>query len=169
MTAQTTFLSNVQGAHEFNGLSFIPPQGPDPNLPEILVGTTLDGSVWQINPTTGATNQIGAYGGDLTSSGDLVSVAGFGTYATVKHGTTGPDFVARLDPTTWAATIVSPIPGSNFQDIWGLGFWKGKLYGFTDGMQFILIDPSTGVGTLQQMATVQWWGAGVTTSAPIVP
>jgi hypothetical protein len=162
--AHATFLSNL--STQFNGLSFIPPQGPDPNLPEKLVGTTLDGSVWEINPTTGQSTQFGAYGGDLTSSGDLVSVAGFGTVATVKHGTTGNDFLARIDPTTGTATVIGD---TGFRDIWGVGFWKGKIYGFTDGMQFVLIDPNTGAATLQQASNVAWWGAGVTTSAPVVP
>src|SRR5262245_46301438 len=45
--AHTTFLSNL--SRQFNGLSFIPPTGPDPNGPERLVGTTLDGSIWEIN------------------------------------------------------------------------------------------------------------------------
>jgi hypothetical protein len=164
MTAHATFLANL--STQFNGLSFIPPAGPDPNLPEKLVGTTLDGSVWEINPMTGASTQFGAYGGDLTSSGDLVSVAGFGTVATVKHGTTGNDFLARVDPTTGVATVIGD---TGFQNIWGVGFWKGRVYGFTDGMQFVLIDPNTGVATLQQASNVMWWGAGVTTSAPIVP
>ena len=67
---------------------------------------------------TGASTQFGAYGGDLTSSGDLVSVAGFGTVATVKHGTTGHDFLARIDPNTGTATIIGD---TGFQDIWGVG------------------------------------------------
>ena len=47
--------------------------------PDVLVGTALDGSVWSIDPTTGASAQIGAFGGGWISSGDLVSVKGFGT------------------------------------------------------------------------------------------
>jgi len=164
MTARTTFLANL--TRQFNGLSFIPPTGPDPNGPEKLVGTTLDGSVWQIDPMTGTSTQIGAYGGGLTSSGDLVSVSGFGTVATVKRSEGGPDFLARVDPTTGAATIIGP---TGFTDVWGLGFWKGRVYGFVATDQFVLIDPATGAGTLQQTGTVNWWGAGVTTSAPVVP
>lgn len=42
------------------------------------------------------------------------------------------------------------------------------VYGFTDGTQFILIDPKTGKGKLATTGTTRWWGAGVTTSAPVI-
>jgi len=45
----------------------------------------------------------------------------------------------------------------------------GKVHGFTNGDQFVLLDPATGAGMLVQSSTVSWWGAGVTTKAPVVP
>ena len=32
----------------------------------------------------------------------------------------------------------------------------------------ILIDPETGYTTVQQVGSVVWWGAGVSTSAPVI-
>ncbi len=163
-TAVTTFLAPL--ARQFNGLSYIPAGTIDGSTDEILVGSTLDGSFWRIDPLTGTSTEIGAYGGGWSSSGDIVSVDGFGTYATVQQGE-GIDYLAQIDPLTGIATTIGT--GTGFDHIWGLGFWKGKIFGFTDLRQFVLIDPATGVATLVEDSSVFWWGAGVTTSAPIIP
>ena len=47
-----------------------------------------------------------------------------------------------LAPNTFAATPVGS--GTGYGEIWGVAFWKGKVYGFTNGGQFVLIDPTTG-------------------------
>ncbi|HUH02652.1 MAG TPA: hypothetical protein VML75_11720 [Kofleriaceae bacterium] len=163
-TAACTFLASLQAGRMFNGLSFVPGAGPDPNGPERLVGANTAGEVYEINPMTGASTLVGNYGGGYGSSGDIVSVRGFGTVATVTTGI-GTDQLARLDPVTFAAT---PIGNTGFDDIWGVGFWENKIFGFTDNQRFVLIDAVTGVGTEVEIGTVRWWGAAVTTSAPVV-
>lgn len=162
-TAEATFLADLTGA-QFNGLSFVPGVGPDPNAPERLVGATQAGDVFQIDPATGASNLIGNYGGGWGSSGDIVSVRGFGTVATVSDAN-GTDRLARLDPDTFAATIIGD---TAFDSIWGVGFWEDRVFGFTDTQKFILIDTTTGAGTEVEASGVNWWGAAVTTSAPVV-
>ena len=163
-TATATFLAPL--ARQFNGLSFITPEAA--GEAEILIGASSDGSVWKIDPQTGATTQVGEYGGGYTSSGDIVSVDGFGTVATVKGGGgTNGDWLAKLDPTTFAATPIGG--GTGFSDIWGLGFWKGKVFGFSDASKVLLIDPANGTATELSTSSFAWWGAGVTTSAPIIP
>jgi hypothetical protein len=173
MTAACTFVGPLD--HEFNGLSFVPAGEGDPGTDERLVGTTLDGSVWKIDPATGATTQVGSYGDSggttWTSSGDIVYVEGFGIVATVKGGGLGHDFLASIDPMTFRATPIGALGvGTGYSDIWGLGFWKGKVFGFSGAGQMLLIEPTTGVASLLNGAqSVLWWGAGVTTSAPIIP
>lgn len=163
-TAECTFLANLQSGRMFNGLSFVPGTGPDPNAPERLVGSNTSGEVYEIDPMTGTSTLAGAYGGGWTSSGDIVSVRGFGTVATVTSGI-GTDQLARLDPASFAAT---PIGNTGFDDIWGVGFWENKIFGFTDTQKFVLIDAVTGLGTEVEAGNVKWWGAAVTTSAPVV-
>jgi hypothetical protein len=162
-TGDCTFLANLD--RQFNGLSYV----PDGAGGERLVGATTDGSVWGLDPTTGASTLLGNYGTPYTSSGDLVYVEGFGAVATVKHNGVGPDFLVRVDPDH--DFQASPIGGElGFSDIWGLGFWKGKVFGFSGNSQFVLINPVNGTATLlAQGANVSWWGAGVTTAAPIIP
>jgi hypothetical protein len=164
-TAAATQLSaSLDGM--FNGLSFVPAAAIGQTGDDVLVGTRAsDGMVFRIDPTTGATTAIGNMGGAYESSGDLVAVAGFGTVQTVP-GTGGGDMLATLAAGTFTA---SPAPNpTGFTDVWGVAFWKGQVFGFTDTGQFITIDPQTGVGTLISASGNAWWGAAVTTTAPVI-
>ncbi len=162
-SAACTFLANLSG-QSFNGLTYLPAGVLDPNA-ETLVGTGLNGGVYRIDPTTGVSQHIGDYGGQIVSSGDIVSVEGFGTVATVKDGGE-MDYLARIDPITGQASIIGP---TGYADIWGIGFWKNKVFGFVATNQFVLIDVTTGVATYVSTGPENWAGAGVTTKAPVIP
>ena len=163
-TAQTTLLSSsLQGS--FNGLSFVPAAMLGGSGDDVLVGTrNTDGKVFRIDPMTGAATEVGDMGGGYTSSGDLVAIDGFGTVQTVP-GASG-DQLVRLATSTFAATPIGS--GTGFSEIWGVAYWKGKVYGFTDTGQFVLVDPTSGAGTLVSTNNVAWWGAAVTTIAPVI-
>jgi hypothetical protein len=149
----------------FNGMSFVPATEIGQTGDDILVATRLDdGVVHRIDPMTGSATPIGNMGA-FASSGDCVSVDQLGTLQTADGGT-GSDRLVRLAPNTFAATPIGTSIG--FSDIWGVAFWKDKVFGFTAGGQFITIDPTTGVGTLVQGNGPAWWGAAVTTLAPVV-
>jgi hypothetical protein len=64
-----------------NSLSFVPKGTVDGNV-EALVGYNEDVYV-RIDPSTGKVSPIGSLGQGYTSSGDIVSVKGGGTYLTV--------------------------------------------------------------------------------------
>ena len=162
-TAACTYLADL--STQFNGLSYVPRVAADPNGAERLVGAANNGTIYEIDPVTGASTSVGSYGGGWRSSGDIVSVQGFGTVATVKQLLDTNDTLARIDLSTFQAT---PIGNTGFSDIWGLGFWGNKVYGFTDTSRFLLIDITTGVGTDTGASPVNWWGAGVTTTAPVI-
>jgi hypothetical protein len=163
-TAQATLLSSSLGG-SFNGLSFVPAAELGQTGPDVLVGTdNADGKVYRVDPMTGAISQVGDMGSSFTSSGDIVSIANYGTVQTVP-GSSG-DVLAKLAPNTFTATSVGT--GTGFSQIWGIAYWKNKVYGFTAGGDFVLIDPNTGVGTLVQHSGIAWWGAAVTTLAPVI-
>jgi hypothetical protein len=166
-TAQTTLLSNALNG-TFNGLSFVPASMLGQTGDDVLVGTNnSDGKVMRIDPMTGAATQVGDMGG-FQSSGDMVAVDGFGTVQTVTTGAfSGADKLARLAPNTFAASAIGS--GTGYSQIWGVAFWKGKVYGFTNGGQFVVIDPTTGNAMMiTQTPGIAWWGAGVTTLAPVL-
>lgn len=163
-TADATLL--VEYAEQFNGLSYVV-RGTG----EYLVGAAQDGMLYEIDPATGAAEPIGAYGESegYGSSGDLVSVANLGTYATLRHltpGTWSTDRLARIDPTTGAVEEI--VGDTGFANIWGLGFWNDRLFGFAETGEFLTIDVATGVATVEEQTGVAWWGAAVTTAAPVI-
>lgn len=147
----------------FNGLSWVR-TAEGPGAAEQLMATGFDGSVFRVDPRTGGTTLLGALGNGLQSSGDLVSVALHGTLATVTG--VGSDVLVRVDPDTGKA---SPVGAIGFQRVWGIGFWQNRVFGFTEQGQFISVDPVTGRGTLvRSLPDLHFWGAGVTTSAPVI-
>ena len=157
----------------FTSLSFVP--NPSGSGADILVSANGQGDVYQIDTTTAATTKVGNFGkrasDQIVSSGDLFGVAGFGIYATVKVGTDPNDYLVKVDPAqTWRATL--PANDTGVSKIFGLGFWKGKIYGFVDGGtgagQILELDPTTGQGSTPKAGAVQWYGAGVETNAPII-
>lgn len=166
-TAQTTLLSGSLDG-EFNGLSFVPATQLGTTGDDVLVGTrNTDGKVFRIDPMTGAASEVGNMGA-YTSSGDLVAVEGLGTLQTVAGGSfgLGNDRLARLAPQTFAASPIGTDTG--FGKIWGVAYWEDKVYGFTSGGQFVLIDPTTGSAMMVNQSSHEWWGAAVTTLAPVL-
>ncbi len=148
----------------FNGLSFVP--GLINPADEILIGADQSGDVYELDPQTGVSTLVGNYGNGYTSSGDLVSIEGAGTFATVNPAGGGDDLLARIDPENgFAATIIGP---TGYDSIWGLGYWRNQVFGFTANNEFLIIDVDTGAGALENDSAVAWWGAGVTTLAPII-
>jgi hypothetical protein len=175
-TGATTLIRDLsQSARGFTSLSYVPTDLGDPNGPERLVAANDQGLVFEIDPGTGDATPIGDYGttaaGKIRSSGDLIAVYGFGIYATVTIGDTlsDPDYLARIDPATWQATPLGV--GTTHDRIFGVGFWRGTIYGFVDtGSSGALVglDPNTGAATPIATGNVRWYGAGVTTDAPVV-
>jgi hypothetical protein len=177
-TGDVTLIKDLsQSASNFTSLSYIPSDLNDPASDDILVSANSFGDVFQIDPSAGTATKIGSYGmaanGQIGSSGDLIGVRGLGIYATVDVGTAADsnDYLAKIDPTTWKATPIGI--GTGYNNIFGLGFWAGKIYGFVDDKtshtgKIIEIDPNTGAGTEILSGAQEWYGAGVTTDAPII-
>jgi hypothetical protein len=182
-TGATTLIAELPAnVKRVTSLSYAP--APNPANPDILVCANNEGDVFQINiPSSGAptATKIGSYGtapgGKVVSSGDLIAVREFGYYATVNVGTNPEDVLARLDPVTWKATLLPNASG--YDNVFGLGFWNGIIYGFVDeGCEsptcpagtgkMITLDTGTGVGSLSNAGSIRWFGAGVTTAAPIL-
>ena len=158
-TAECRSLAQLAGS-QLNGLSWI--RTADGG--EILAATSISGAVLQIDPATGMAKPIGNLGNGQKSSGDLVSVASYGTLITLQGP--GSDVLARVDPATGVAAPIGP---TGFAKVWGIGFWGNRVFGFTQIGEFILIDPKTGAGTLVRTETAfPFWGAGVSTSVPVV-
>lgn len=178
-TGTPTLIEDLSvNARGLTSLSYAPQDLSDPNSADVLVAANDQGDVFSITAGSGTATatKIGSYGtaagGKVVSSGDLIAVRGFGIFATVDVGSGTEDFLATIDPVTWKAT---PLPNpTGFDHIFGLGFWNGVIYGFVDdGFEaatgrMVTIDPQTGRASLANAGTIRWFGAGVSTSAPIL-
>jgi hypothetical protein len=150
-----------------NSLSFIPAGTLDPNV-EALVG--YNGSNYiRIDPITGNVSDVGDLGPNgFSSSGDIVSVKGGGTFLTVNGDGCG-DCLVEVDPKT--GSVIKEWGPLNYSAVYGIAFWAGSVYGFTDAGELFEVTFPNGVLTTTAINVTganSFYGAGSTTSAPPV-
>jgi hypothetical protein len=163
-TAVCTLISN--GSYP-NSLSFVPKGTVDPNT-EALVG--YNGSTYiRIDTVTGAVTPIGSLQGGLISSGDIVSVINGKTLLTV-NGLNCGDCIIEVNPTT--GDMIQNWGPVGYGAVFGLAFWAGKAYGFSNAGQLFEISfgatnvTTTPIAISSAPPGLSFWGAGSTTSAP---
>lgn len=150
-----------------NSLSFVPKGTLDASV-EALVGY-FDSQYVRIDPQTGAITSVGALRSGFESSGDIVSVAGGGSFLTVRGNGCG-DCLLQVDPKT--GDMIQNYGDLKHSNVFGLSFWAGTAYGFDDtGHVFSIAPAGTSITTtdikLPNAPTgLSFWGAGSTTSAP---
>ncbi len=164
----TARCTRIAGGKFPNSLSFVP-AGTLESDREALVGFQ-GGDYVKIDPKTGVVTKVGAIGEGLESSGDVVSAKGGKTFVSVK-GNGCADCLVEIDPATGKLTQNwGPI---GRVDVFGLAFWAGELYAFTNAGEMLLITLDTGklVATPIPITNPpkKFWGAGSTTSAPTGP
>lgn len=153
-----------------NSLSFVPVGTIFENA-EALVG--YNGSDYvQISLIDGEQQVIGSLGEGFRSSGDIVSVQGGKTFLTVSGpGCEETDCLFEVDPVT--GDRVKNWGSVEHDAVYGLAFWSGRVYGFSDSGDFfeigfegenLRITPLMFPGAPEDL---RFWGAGSTTIAPI--
>jgi hypothetical protein len=154
-----------------NSLSFVPAGTIDPDN-ETLVGYDMNNNYIKIDTTTGAITTLGPLVDGYASSGDIVSVIGGGTYLTVTGGPTNcGDCIVEVNPVTGA--VLHNIGALGHASVFGLAFWGGSCYGFDAEGDLFQIDltnaHTTTIPIPNAPPALNWYGAGSTTSAPLVP
>lgn len=137
---------------------------------EVMIGATNAGVLYRVDVTNARTTMIGTYPDGWQSSGDIVSVAGLGTFATLKRPDFDSDVVAQLLFDTSGRATVVVLGACGYQNLFGLGYWGRNLYGFTLTGQLLQIDRTSGAATIatDMTGTPQFYGAGVTTVVEVV-
>lgn len=165
---------DVTAGEQFYALTFLA-QGELHADRETLVGATNMGAYYEIDPTNAHTTFLGQYPDGWLSSGDLVSIHGLATYATIRRNGDTHDTLAQITFASDGSStirVIGPIVdgATEFNHIFGLGYWGRSIYGFSSIGELVQIDRMTAAGTLATMdtGTMQFYGAGVTTVAPIV-
>lgn len=166
-TAKCTSLGG--GSFAGNSLSFVPVGVLDP-AKEILV-TYNGGDYYRVDPTTGATKALGSLPSGYSSSGDIVSVKGGGTYVTVNGNGCG-DCLLEVDPKTGAMKKNWGSVGA--AAVYGIAYWAGSVYTFDNSGKIFELSfgtssvTATAIPIPSKPSGLSFWGAGSTTSAPIV-
>ncbi|MEM9069706.1 MAG: hypothetical protein AAGE52_14435 [Myxococcota bacterium] len=151
----------------FNALTFLPAGVLDPAT-EVLVAATAEGAYYRIDTSTATASLVGNFAPGYGSSGDVVSVLGAGTFAAASREGFDSDWLVRLDPVTGAVT---PIGSTGTTRLFGLGYWRNRLFGFNSLGWLYEINIETGAANLvtNDTGARTFFGAGVTTNAPTAP
>lgn len=167
-TAKCTSIGG--GAFAGNSLSFVPAGTIDPSK-ETLV-TYNGGQYMKVDIDTGATTNLGSLPSGFASSGDIVSVKGGGTYVTVNGNGCG-DCLLEVDPKT--GTMKKNWGSVGSSAVYGIAYWAGSVYTFNDYGKIYELTFGTDKLTAKEIVIpmapsgLQFWGAGSTTAAPVVP
>jgi hypothetical protein len=157
------------GSEQLFALVFLPAGVLGPS--ETLLGATNEGVYYEVDVRDASTSRVGRYPEPWSSSGDIVSVEGLGTFATIREPErSDTDFLAQITFAGDGSSTVRVLGEVGYREVFGLGWWGRALYGFTNSGQLLEIDRLTGEGRIAttETGTDQFWGAGVTTRAPIL-
>lgn len=114
-----------------------------------------------VEPGVAASVPVGEFGSGLVSAGDLVFDPDGKLYATLAElpdQSADENFFAEIDLETGAATIISNLNG--FDEVWGLVFSRGELYGLTSlPGRLLKIDPVSGDATVVRSLSFDPTGA----------
>jgi hypothetical protein len=145
----------------------VPPGTIDPD-DDTLIGIANTGNWYVITVVNqqAQLNLIGQYGDGMTSSGDVFSIQGTGTFGAVnKPGVNNGDVIVESDPTT--GMVLDEIATTvGYTLLYGLAGWEGKIFGFNEGGEVLEIDPMSGQVQVVADTNYAWWGAGVFSVLP---
>ncbi len=151
----------------FNAMSFVPAGVLDVDK-DVLVGVGSGGTWYRLDLIQGSfvPTALGEYGDPYTSSGDVYSIAGIGTFASVNKSGDTSDWLVEVDPAT-GAVIKEVARLEGYSSVFGIAGWTDRAFGFDDGGAIIVVDVKTGVVVKELQNTGKgWWGAGVPTVVP---
>jgi hypothetical protein len=137
---------------------------------EVLVAVSQLGSYFAIDVESGRASSIGHYPAGWNSSGDVVAVEGLGTYAAVRDTSDSRDILVQVRFAADGSSEFTRIGEIGSDRVYGLAYWGDSLYGFTNTGALLRIDPATGEVRSREAdtGTDAFWGAGVTTLAPVL-
>lgn len=183
LDTQTAACTRVAGGSFPNSLSFVP-AGTVDAAEEALVGY-LNADYVRI-ATTGVnagkvtTIRAKALGEGLVSSGDIVAVAGK-AFLTVKASSSCNESACRRCKTEDCLVSINAATGEVLDNrgpigrssVFGLAFWAGKAYGFSDGGALFTVDiesPTISTASIPFSGApsgLSFYGAGSSTAAPV--
>jgi len=111
----------------------------------LFAGTT-SGEFLTINPITGLGTGLGFFGSGAASSGDFVFDGNLESiFASLIVPGSTTDELALIDPENGLTSFIGE---TGYSQVYGLAFFRNQLLGLTSNGELIIIDTSTGRGTL---------------------
>ncbi|MEZ2226926.1 MAG: hypothetical protein ACBR50_11725 [Microcoleus sp.] len=132
-------IGNLGASVDIVGLAFSPSN---------VLYATGGSNLYTINQTTGAASLVANLGSNFDASGDLL----FDPVSNRFLATSG----VNSDNSLFSISLTgqaTKIGNIGFSKVYGLSSKDGNLFGFTGANQRIVINPATGVGTLDQNVT----------------
>ena len=94
---------------------------------------------------------------DYETSGDLVGLPDGFLYWSVRGGRDNPDELVRVNPRNGREIAIGSI---GFQGLYGMAYFDGRLYGFSDTGQMVRIEPGNASSFLLGTSNdKRWYGA----------
>ncbi len=136
-----------------------------------LFGARQLGELAVIDTVTGQAQIIGEFGSFLFSSGDIAFAPDGTLYATVV-GAGNVERLVTVDPGTGMASPVGNGAAIGFDNVWGLTFVEGQLYGLTSGVfesapNGVLLRIDTGTGVGKQLRPLGFMDFGAARTRPV--
>lgn len=111
-----------------------------------LYAGTTSGEFLTINPVTGLGTGLGFFGSGAVSSGDFVFDGNQESiFASLIVPGSATDELAIIDPENGLTSFIGE---TGYSQVYGLAFFRNQLLGLTSNGELIIIDTSTGIGTL---------------------
>ncbi len=152
-TANVTERRTLIGATSLGGLT-VAPAGEIQSESIVFAGTT--DKLVRINTTTGAVSTVGMFGQGMQFFSDLAWVKGVGLFATLHLGPCATVCVARINPSTGAATVVRSNLTGIGANLFGLSGYRDRLWAFNSAGPVLAVNQTTGLMTLEFDPLIQW-------------
>ena len=110
----------------------------------------------RINTTTGAVTTVGIFGQGMQFFSDLAWVKGAGLFATLHLGSCFDVCLARINPSTGAATVFRSNLTGVGANLFGLSGYRDRLWAFNGAGPVLAVNQATGQLTLEFDPLIQW-------------
>lgn len=145
-----------------NGAAFVPVPGSPGSERFVVVGYV--GQSKEVSTSPFRVTELGNYGDDLSSSGDLMYLDGTGILAAVYSQNLSSSALAFVNPLSMSASVVGS--GVTQTGLWGVAAWDDEAYAFTSTGEILQFNIGAGTASIARSTNIQWWGAASNRVAP---
>ena len=152
-TANVTQRRTLTGATSLGGLT-VSPAGEIQSDAIVFAGSA--DRLVRINSSTGAVTSVGMFGQGMQFFSDLAWVKNVGLFATLHMGPCATVCLARINPSTGAATIIRSNLAGIGANLFGLSGYRDRLWAFNSAGPVLAVNQSSGLMTLEFDPLIAW-------------